>query len=308
VIALLTAAIMEANGYRAIGFPSRLATSEQIVDNARLFVSGVALLANGEFFGREIGVGSAVLVIAAGVGLAGVIIAVRAGVIAIRRPPAQADPASTPRRLYLAFWAATVASTALAFLLSEIPAQIELLSFRYLVAPIYAACAVVPLLAARTFERRVTVSLLITFICVLSAVRVVETTDSLRRATAAWPMVADGRRAMAYLASEGIREGYANYWNANPLTWKTGVQVRGARPCLRADGAAVLCPFHANMVSTWYRPEARVRTFVLVDPTLPDPLTSMPYPAFGPPSEVRSFGQLKVYVYPYDVAARFGPA
>jgi hypothetical protein len=61
-------------------------------------------------------------------------------------------------------------------------------------------------------------------------------------------------------------------------------------------------------IPSWYVPRAGTRTFLVIDSDLSAVNGGMtaPPPVFGEPTQTATFGQLTVYVYPYDIAAKFG--
>jgi len=100
--------------------------------------------------------------------------------------------------------------------------------------------------------------------------------------------------------------GYAGYWDASSLTWSSQerILVRPLSACMNPAGAEI-CPFFLMRTPSWYVPKAR-RSFLLVDPsesfvvTLPRGL--------GNPIASYPLGRIMMYVYPYDIASRLGPA
>jgi hypothetical protein len=103
-----------------------------------------------------------------------------------------------------------------------------------------------------------------------------------------------------------VTYGYAGYWDASSLTWSSREQVlvRPLSECGNPAGAAI-CPFFLERVPSWYVPQQR-HTFLLVDPASQYVVT---LPAgLGPPLESFSIGPMRMYIYPYDVASRLGPA
>jgi hypothetical protein len=101
--------------------------------------------------------------------------------------------------------------------------------------------------------------------------------------------------------------GYAGYWYASDLTWNSHelVKVRPVSLCENAAGADV-CPFYINRVPSWYTSGPN-RSFLLVNPH-EEYLYVIP-PGLGQPIAAYTFhDSTKMYVYPYDIASRLGPA
>jgi hypothetical protein len=105
---------------------------------------------------------------------------------------------------------------------------------------------------------------------------------------------------------QGLKHGYAGYWDASPITWqaKGAIQVYPVKTC--PAGRARICPYHLHQISSWYRPRPRTRTFLVSDPTQPGSRIEAPR-GLGAPALVRFIGPVTVYVYGYDIASRFGP-
>jgi hypothetical protein len=77
------------------------------------------------------------------------------------------------------------------------------------------------------------------------------------------------------------------------------------RLCENHAGAD-LCPFYLGRVASWYAPAPR-RSFVLVNPA--DPFLPGIPPGLGKPIAAYELGgSIKMYIYPYNVASRLGPA
>jgi hypothetical protein len=70
----------------------------------------------------------------------------------------------------------------------------------------------------------------------------------------------------------------------------------------------VLCRFPYHQISSWYTPRPAERTFLVVDCALAVLNTVGSPPAnLDKPIATTSIGQLTVFVYPYDIAAKLGP-
>ena len=105
-------------------------------------------------------------------------------------------------------------------------------------------------------------------------------------------------------AREHLRVGYAGYWDAAPMTWVSQFRMR-VFPVQSCYVGHQVCAFFVHIISSWYAPRPNLRTFVLVDPTLPY-LQAQPA-VFGKPVATYHIAALTMYVYPYDVAARILP-
>jgi hypothetical protein len=63
-------------------------------------------------------------------------------------------------------------------------------------------------------------------------------------------------------------------------------------------------PTELHLITSWYRPRPGAKTFLLSDPAYPA-TPSAPTPDLGPPIAIHQIGRVTMYVYPYDIAARF---
>jgi hypothetical protein len=96
--------------------------------------------------------------------------------------------------------------------------------------------------------------------------------------------------------------GYGGYWDASSFTWSSHerVAVRPVYPCSNPAGGN-LCIFPQETVPSWYVPKQQ-RTFLLARHE-----ELGPPEGFGQPLAVESFGPATMFIYPYDIASRFGP-
>ncbi len=88
------------------------------------------------------------------------------------------------------------------------------------------------------------------------------------------------------------------------MTWVSHFRIR-VFPVQSCYVGHQVCAFFVHTISSWYAPQPNVRTFVLVDPTLPF-LQAEPM-VFGKPVATYHIAELTMYVYSYDVAARILP-
>ena len=110
-----------------------------------------------------------------------------------------------------------------------------------------------------------------------------------------------GPQLIRLLEREGLTRGYAPFWDAQSLTWKSGMRllVAPVQPCNPRRGGA-LCRMPFFTIDSWYY-ERPGPSFLIVDPA--QGLATKPPPTFGRPSESHRLGpDITVYVYPYDLA------
>jgi hypothetical protein len=114
-----------------------------------------------------------------------------------------------------------------------------------------------------------------------------------------------------FAASHGAHIGYAEYWDASPVTWGThlGAEVFPIGPCpvaLRSPSG--LCPFVIGTISSWFTPRTNTPTFLITDNrTWIAGYVASPPSSFGRPVAAAHFGPYTVSVYRYDLAAALGP-
>ncbi len=181
------------------------------------------------------------------------------------------------------------------FIVSSTPVDIN--SDRYLVGLIYAAAALVPLLAGASTLRRAAISIGVSVFAFTGLVTLVQGTVTGNPGH--FPSDSVSARVAQIARREHLTVGYAGYWDAAPITWATHLAVK-IYP-VYACGAG-LCPFYYHNISSWYTPQPGLRTFLISDPT--QPIAAPPVPALGKPSAVYQIDELTMYVYPYDITSR----
>jgi hypothetical protein len=119
--------------------------------------------------------------------------------------------------------------------------------------------------------------------------------------------------AIAYLEQHGLTRGYASYWEASPMTWKSNFAmhvypvtesfVTADERCL-PQGSEMICPFTYESISDWYA-NVSGPTFILIDPTV-QYLHSPPSDGLETPAAIYRVDRFVIYVYDDDVASRMG--
>jgi hypothetical protein len=313
VVAGICWSLTDAAGH-ALGFriepttPVRLVGWARIVSNLHLLGGDLWAFGNAEYPHRPdplfsvAGIVTVLLAFLAVWGLAG---ALR------RRPPAAPEPESTAggarHRLalaaYGAFWLATGIAVAGAFLVTNLPAG-GVATARYLIPISFATAAGAGLWAAHAGWRRLVAAATATVFALLSVAGFSQLVHQLR----VYPPTHDAPAVIAFLEQEGLTKGYASYWDSLGLTWRSNLAV-DAYPVVECGtpAAPALCKVSVNTISSWYRPVAGVRTFLVAgSPALPLSLTAAPPASFGQPVLVRHIDYYTVYVYDHDVAAQIG--
>jgi hypothetical protein len=245
----------------------------------------------------ELGLACDVVLIAALIALAGY--GVRATVqFSLRRwrGGEPAGPAQLAHAAHVTYWLSSAVAICGAFVLGTRAApRYE----AYYATVVFSVAAVVPLLMRRG---SVTYWLVPAGALVLFAGSLIGLRDNYLDTVYDPPISHYGATVAEIARAHGVTYGYAGYWDASSLTWSSHEQVV-VRPLIQCG--TDVCPFFLERVPSWYVPQQR-HTFLLVDPasqfvvTLPGGL--------GPPLESFSIGPMQMYIYPYDIASRFGPA
>jgi hypothetical protein len=212
------------------------------------------------------------------------------------------DEHATPRDLatvaHIVYWAGSAASAVVAFVLS---ANADAPRPQYYATLIFSVAAVAPLLMRPSSPGRWLVPLGASVFFAASLVGLTGTDFSTG-------LFARDQQAIVRLAEANhATTGYAGYWYASDLTWNSHerVRVRPAGLCENPTGAD-FCPFYINRIPSWYSTTPQ-RTFLLVNPK-EEYLYLIP-PGLGPPVATYAFpDSTKMYVYPYNIASRLGPA
>lgn len=278
-----------------------LAGAEVVGTNVKLWWQSLAVLGNGNFFGEEIGVSSALAVACAALTLAAVLLVVRAGWRELGRGLAARRSRSYTREqsVRLAWWVYWVSSLVLlsaAFILSGLPENLE--SSRYLVGAIYAVAALVPMLAGRAIMARAAVTLAVTLYAFTGWLGLAQERVIASQPTS--PSYAFAGAIEAIASREHVSVGYAGYWDAAPLTWATHLRLH-VFPVDDCDGNQHLCGYELHLITSWYTPRPATRTFLLSDTAYPGE-PSAPTPDLGKPIAVHQIGSITMYVYGYDIA------
>jgi hypothetical protein len=272
-----------------------LAAGDHVASNFKLWWQSLAVLGNGDFFGRQMSVTAGLALICAALSIVAVVALPR-----IARRELWAERANGPvtpshRFAFIAFWCSSAILLSAAFVVSATPVDIQ--ADRYLVGLIYAAAAVVPVAAsARPVAQRLVVAGAAVY-ALTAAISVANGTTASNTAVA---LTDDQISQVIRIAERNhVTLGYAGYWEAAPITWASHVRVT-VYPVLTCGTR--LCPFYLHYISSWYQPRPGVRSFLLTDMALP--FVPAPTPNLGPPSAVYHDGPITMYVYPYDLASR----
>ncbi len=288
--------------------PTKIVAGVKTVHNLTLWVRSVAVLGNGAVSGGSLTPRVALAALCAAVSIAAMVLLPWLGWRQLRgQISSRGDRA---RHALFAFWCSSAILLSLAFVFSDAPVDIH--ADRYLVGLLYAAAAVVPaavaLAPAASPGRGRAAAVVLAGTCVFALGAVVSLARGVSSEGAEFhtPISAGVANEIARIAArEHLEVGYAGYWDAAPVTWATGFRVH-VYPVAVCDQNARLCRFDLHFISSWYSPRPRTGSFLLTDARSSESVT-VPTPDLGRPTAVYRAGPIRMYTYPYDLAARIVP-
>jgi hypothetical protein len=286
-------------------FPVRFTTFDQIAAHVRLLFHSLASLFYGDFGGAAIAFSSVVKLVCAAVVFIGAVAGTRYvwrwSVAAVRGVRERGPKPAPVRAAHLVFWIAVATLGSLGYVFSNVP--VDQTSARYVVPVAYGIAALLAVAAAGASSAAPRAALVGGTCVLLFGSSLALANRELQAGASTWPSPAVSGALADFLRGQGLRYGYGDYWVAAPLTWgsQASIQVYPVLSC-----GPTLCPFYLHDISSWYQPRPNTRTFLVADP-LQTLYLSTPVPALGKPDQVAQVDGLTVYVYPYDIAARFRP-
>ena len=305
-IAKVTSSTMKSLGFLVLPEPIKYATVEELPARAELLFRGLKALFDG-FLGdpehpgtlhSELGlISTVVMCVALGTLLVlGILVAVRFFASGLRAHASLA-PDELARSLHVIFWVSSTACACGAFWIAgEGPTTLH---ESYYANAIFAVGAVIPLLLSTRSPARLLIPLGATLFFIASFVAL--THDYVNITESFSP---SAKRIVKIAEANHLQTGYTNFGDASGVTWSTDNRVimRPVEECPNPEGTN-LCPGFQAYVPSWYVPQQR-HTFLVVD-SIGIEVRSLP-PGLGKPLAVYSAGTLTMYVYPYDIATRFG--
>src|SRR5207247_8429323 len=207
-------------------------------------------------------------------------------------------PADATREAHVTFWLLALVLPAAAFVLSTHGAAGK---GRYLVSCGYAIAVQAADSLSRSGLAARAAGVVAACVVVTGSVVAAAARDLERQS--AFPTRAFARTLETFADGEGLKYGYAAYWDAAPLTWDLHERIQ-IYPIDRCDAPHGLCRASAHHIDSWYAPRASTRTFLLVDRVFGPPA---PGKRLGDPAEVVRIARYTIYVYDYDIAANIGP-
>jgi hypothetical protein len=306
-VAKVTTSIMTSAGYFTLPSPITIASIGELPARAQLLFKGLQILFNGYLGFEKPGVLHTELGIACDIVMSAALVALlvigaravsRLIVAAARRDTVRQDSGELTRSLHIVYWVSAAVLPAGAFWVAGEGATTTHES--YYATAIFAVAAVLPLLFSDSRVARVLIPAGASVVFAASLVGLKDNyiNISTRLARSA-PLIAK------IAAANHVQAGYANWEDASPLTWSSHYRVT-VRPIVECEFEEHedICPGFQAYVPSWYVPRQR-RTFLLVEANGVD-LSAAPA-SLGKPLAVYKFGPMKMYIYPYDIATRFGP-
>jgi hypothetical protein len=308
ISAALTTSIMHSAGVFLAFYELRFASLEAVSTNFKSWWQSIAILGNGDFFGNAITF-TTLLALAGGALSVGMTLFIpwrtwryidrqRSDDESHDERDDERDDESLDERLsvYMLFWTASLVCLSAAFILSSAPAGVE--TARYLVGVVFAVAAILPLLARGSVAARAIV-VAGTLIFLLNSVIALHHDDLTKAPSAQGPSPQVAQDVARTAESLHATHGFAPYWDAAPITWRSNFKVQVA-PIIGCASPTKLCPGTFNYLEVWYRPTP-LRTFVLTDSS--GPPWSVPA-ALGQALATYRFGTVTMYVYNYNVVTR----
>jgi hypothetical protein len=195
-------------------------------------------------------------------------------------------------RAYACYWAVAVALLCFIFVLTPNATDLGPKSVNYLLTLLPAAAVGIALIAARSPRAQVVVAL---GVAAIAAVNIFGITGGRAEVTGVAALRTYHEPVVRFLERRGVTRGFAGYWNAQNLSWQTGMKLLVAP--IHNCGTQ-LCPYNVFTIRSWYEPQGG-RTFLLLDPTA----HAIHAPPFVSQAvETHRFGPLTLYVFDYDIA------
>jgi hypothetical protein len=279
----------------------KLASLDALSGNFKLWWRSLMVLGNGDFFGKTLGVSSTLELTCALLCILTVALIPRLTwrELMAARATSSGDEVSrhtAPRVAWCAFWCSSAVLLSASFVFSTNPFDIN--SSRYLVGVIYAAAALVPLMAGQRTLSRAAVTAGSTVFAFSGLVSLLQNQEigNLRHTDQLYD------RVVQIAHREHLKIGYADYWDAAPIMWATRF---GVRTYPVADCGRNMCSFYLHEITSWYVPRRGTRTFLITNSAQAIP--AKPLRNMGKASATYQIGPITMYVYPYDIASHFKP-
>jgi hypothetical protein len=301
------AAIMRGEGIRGFA-PSyhqfmTFTSPSGLITNIGTLLRALPSLTAGDFFGRTVTTRSELEIVSAVMLFA----ALLALIWSVRRRVANALPRAAgggdvvgERFVHTTFWSTALGVGLLVFLVaSPNPFTTD---GRYLLGPYVAIAALLPLMLERGLGWKLIVTACVSAF-VFSALY--QFNSGVKEIAKGYETVGIARSVASFAQQQHVAVGYAYYWNSIDLTWESDfkVNVYPIQRCAHIHRA--LCTFSEISMSNWDEPHGNVRSMLVLNPKAR--MVRKREMALGTPIARVKIGNLKVLVYPYDIATKLLP-
>jgi hypothetical protein len=308
-IAKLTTARMHSLGYLTVSTPAKIAPLSELLNRAQLLFKGLKALFNG-YLGTAkpgtlhtpLGIASDIVMSAAFLALLVIGVRTTATFISsgLRKNGAQ-TPTQLARSVHVIYWVTSAATVCGVFWIAAETGGGTNVHESYYATVIFSVAAVVPLLLSAGSLARWLIPAGASVFFAASLVGL-----SSDYVGSGEPLARSASTVAKIAVANHVTVGYGGYGVGSSMTWNTDgrVTVRPLMECVNPQGANI-CPFYVSSVPSWYVPQRR-HTFLLIDSgelwvgSLPGGL--------GKPLAAYAFGPMRMYIFPYDIASRLGPA
>jgi hypothetical protein len=286
--------VMHSLGYHELGAGQHFSTLHEFPGHLRLLARMVALLGGANYALPGPYPVEPVRAVVALLVLVAVVAPVVAAATYFKR---RTSPLA---RAYACYWAVSTVVVAIAFVVTSNAADLGAGSFNYLLTFAPAAGAGIGLLSSAAPRGRLLVAAGVALVGVTNIVGVGQG----HAGTPRGEIGTHERPLVQWLVDRGVTRGYAGYWDAQNLTWQSGMRVFVA-PVTTCSANKPLCVVRIFSIQSWYR-ERPGRSFLIVDPTNGYVTTAPRFVARA--TESHRFGRLRIYLFPFDLARYVGSA
>jgi hypothetical protein len=302
ISAVATTSLMHSAGVFLAFYELRFASLSSVALNARFWWQSIALLGNGGFFGEAITFTTAMAFICATLSVGIVLLIPRFTWRYIGSRHTGDEPLDERLSVYMMFWAASVVCLSAAFIFSSAPAGVE--TTRYLVGIVYAVAAILPLLARGSVVVRAVV-VAGTLVFLLNSAIALNRSGIVMAPSAQGPSPQVAEDVARIAENMHATRGYASYYDASPITWRSNFRVQVAPFIGCAHSLTKLCLGPFNYLDAWYSPQASSpRTFLLADSSTPGWILPA---SLGRAIATYHFGTVTMYVYSHNITTDVFP-
>ena len=307
VCALIFAAIMRGQGVRGFAWSyhqyATFLTPSDLLANVETTIRGLTLLPSASFFGQR-ATGHSEMALTAALLLFTAMVAVVARVRRLakessQRPDDGGEPVGA-RFVHVTWWL-TAMLAGLVIVLVGHPNDFTT-DGRYVLGVYVAIPALLPLLIERGLGWKLIVTAA-TGVFVINAIYQFNG-QVLQQMPRGFTPTTTAQALARYAEQEHVAVGYGGYWNSINLIWNSDfkVDVYPVQPC--GTHSKLICTLNDINVTGWYEPRPNVRSMLILYSSGRG--VKVADPRFGKPVTSTRLGDLRVLVYPYDIASRIG--